>query len=416
MASLNAAFLQIEPTTRCNFACGFCAGRHMPQQNMEIELLEEVLRAAAPSPRPSPVEGERADARAEARATGDAAAAYSPLTYSPSGGPAPSPRPSPKRGDGESSGLRHVELQGEGEPMLHPQFFEMAEMIRRLHPAAKISLITNGSMLNEENVARIIAIGFHKISVSIESPDPEAFAEIRGGKLEKVLDGIKRLMGARRRGARDREGRSPSPRSSPIRGEGEIRRQDAAATSGPAVGLAVTVLRRTMHELPRIVELYEELGLDGGITVQPLQTMPAYAQHYDAAMQAQVLTPIDRWHLAEEFQNHPRLREFFSRRPPVSGFYDELFAGWDQRSGECPWLARGLYVAYSGQTTGCCFIKNAARDGFGELTPATAEQVAARREALQAELRAGQIPGPCRDCPVATQIVARRRPAAISRT
>jgi hypothetical protein len=31
--------------------------------------------------------------------------------------------------------------------MLHPQFFEMAEMIRELHPFAKISLITNGSFL-----------------------------------------------------------------------------------------------------------------------------------------------------------------------------------------------------------------------------------------------------------------------------
>jgi MoaA/NifB/PqqE/SkfB family radical SAM enzyme len=133
----NAAFLQIEPTTRCNFTCGFCAGRHMPQQNMAVERLEEVLRAVAPSPLPSPI-----------------------------------------RGEGESCGLRHVELQGEGEPMLHPRFFEMAEMIRRLHPRAKISLITNGSLLNEENVARIIEIGFHKISVSIESPDPQAFAEL----------------------------------------------------------------------------------------------------------------------------------------------------------------------------------------------------------------------------------------------
>lgn len=56
--------------------------------------------------------------------------------------------------------------------MLHPQFFEMAELIRRLHPQAKISLITNGSLLGAENVGRILQIGFHKLSVSIESPDP----------------------------------------------------------------------------------------------------------------------------------------------------------------------------------------------------------------------------------------------------
>jgi hypothetical protein len=123
-----------------------------------------------------------------------------------------------------------------------------------------------------------------------------------------------------------------------------------------------------------------------------------------------MLTPIDRWHLSEQLRNHPRLRAFFSRRPAVRGFYDELFAGWNPSSGECPWLARGLYVAYNGQTTGCCFIKDTVRDGFGELTLATAEQVAASREAMQNELRAGRIPKPCSDCPVAHQIVKARQP------
>ncbi|HEY2146589.1 MAG TPA: hypothetical protein VGH32_01550, partial [Pirellulales bacterium] len=228
----------------------------------------------------------------------------------------------------------------------------------------------------------------------------------------------------------------------PVEGEGEWTRRDAASTgeasdthspltyspthqtggrhaeracyTGPAVGLAVTVLRRTMHELPRIVELYKQLGLDGGITIQPLQNMQSYTQHYGPEMRAQMLTPIDRWHLSEQLRDHPRLAAFFSRRPAVSGFYDELFAGLNPSSGECPWLARGLYVAYNGMTTGCCFIKDTTRYGFGELTPATAAQVAARREAMQSDLRAGHIPGPCTDCPVAHRIAARRRTVAAS--
>jgi MoaA/NifB/PqqE/SkfB family radical SAM enzyme len=167
-----------------------------------------------------------------------------------------------------------------------------------------------------------------------------------------------------------------------------------------------------MHELPRIVELYKQLGLDGGITIQPLQNMQSYTQHYGPEMRAQMLTPIDRWHLSEQLRHHPRLAAFFSRRPAASGFYDELFAGSDPTSGECPWLARGLYVAYNGQTTGCCFIKDTLHDGFGELTPATADQVAERREAMQNELRSGRIPGPCKDCSVARRIVASRRAGA----
>jgi hypothetical protein len=30
-------FMQIEPTTRCNFTCKFCCGRQMDQSNLDIE-------------------------------------------------------------------------------------------------------------------------------------------------------------------------------------------------------------------------------------------------------------------------------------------------------------------------------------------------------------------------------------------
>ena len=226
LAHNNVSFLQIEPTTRCNFTCRFCAGRHMPQRNMPLEQFEQTLRSF--------------------------------------------------------NELRHVELQGEGEPMLHPKFFEMAEMIRPLHPQAKISLITNGSMFSVEAVERILDIGFHKLSVSIESPDPEAFAEIRGGKLTKVLDGIRLLLDRRRQrrsGVASRAGGVENG-ASPLGATG----RHAVSTTGPAVGFAITVLRRTIHELPRLLDLYDELGLDGGITLQPLQTMRAYAEHYSAEM------------------------------------------------------------------------------------------------------------------------------------
>jgi hypothetical protein len=164
-----------------------------------------------------------------------------------------------------------------------------------------------------------------------------------------------------------------------------------------------------MHQLPRILDLYESLGLDGGITIQPRQSMRSYTQHCRPVMEAEVLTPIDRWHLSEQMQHHPRVRTFFSRHPAAAGFYEELFAGWNPASGECPWLSRGLYVAYNGQTTGCCFIKDTVRDGFGELKRETIGQVLARREAMQSELRSGRIPNPCSDCPVAAKIVARRQ-------
>ena len=38
-------FLEIEPTTRCNFTCGFCVGRHMVQQDVNLGTFQAALEA-----------------------------------------------------------------------------------------------------------------------------------------------------------------------------------------------------------------------------------------------------------------------------------------------------------------------------------------------------------------------------------
>src|SRR5690242_17110340 len=106
-------FLQIEPTTRCNFTCGFCAGRAMPQTDLGAATYE-ATRAAFP-------------------------------------------------------GLQHIELQGEGESLMHPRFFEMVQAARAR--GVKISLISNGSYLFQDNVDKILDLGIERIMVSIESAE-----------------------------------------------------------------------------------------------------------------------------------------------------------------------------------------------------------------------------------------------------
>jgi hypothetical protein len=38
-------YIQIEPTTRCNYTCGFCAGRHMEQQDLDFSIFKRMIDA-----------------------------------------------------------------------------------------------------------------------------------------------------------------------------------------------------------------------------------------------------------------------------------------------------------------------------------------------------------------------------------
>jgi MoaA/NifB/PqqE/SkfB family radical SAM enzyme len=316
-------FAQIEPTTRCNFTCGFCAGRSMRQGDLPWETFELFLS--------------------------------------------------------QNPALEHVELQGEGEPLMHPRFFDMVAALRARR--VRVSLIANGSLL-AQNADRLLAAGIESIDVSMESAVAVDFQGIRGGKLSKVTEGLRTLLGRRRE----------------------------LGLEQPVVGLAVTVLRRTLGAMEAIVALYRELGLDGGIAVQPLQRMQGYTENYDAEMLAQ-LVPDDAWRTYLERQR-PLLASVH-RSGKARRFYDDLLAAWHPSYGTCPWLDAGAYLTIDGEVRACAFLKH-SEDAFGTvMDPDPAPGMARRRSLLAETIRSGKVPAPCTGCALgsaaAELVVAARR-------
>jgi MoaA/NifB/PqqE/SkfB family radical SAM enzyme len=307
---VSTQFLQIEPTTRCNFTCGFCAGRSMPQ----TDLPREHFTAA--------------------------------LTAFPD--------------------LQHIELQGEGESFMHPHFFDMIAEARTKN--VRISIITNGSYLSQENVDRLLDVGIERVSVSMESADEGLFRKIRGGRFDKVKRGIETLVQTRIARGLDR----------------------------PSVGLSITVMKQTRGELPRILALYEELGLDGGITLQPLERKADYASHYDAAMLAQTLSDEELGDVWVEFLGDRTVRALQKQKSKIPGFYDELMVGWRPGQRRCPWLDGGVFVTNDGRVSPCCMVK-APEHALGTLDDAP-EVIEGRREVLRKELGKGKLPAPCVGC------------------
>ena len=89
-----------------------------------------------------------------------------------------------------------IRLSGYGEPMLHPNFFEIIEY-GKSH-GANLSLITNGSLLNEEKIKKLIDLDIDSIEISCDSHKKEIYEKIRVGlNFDKVVANIKKLVEVR---------------------------------------------------------------------------------------------------------------------------------------------------------------------------------------------------------------------------
>lgn len=288
-------FLQVEPTTKCNFTCGYCCGRVMPQRNISMETFRQTL-----------------DRFPDAT---------------------------------------HVQIQGEGEPLLHPHFFEMAELCRKR--SIDVSCITNGSLITAKAAREFVRLQFRRVNISIDSADPVVFEKIRGGKLASVIKGATTLMQAVR----------------------------AAHVDRPRVGLSVTLLRSTMSAQKGIRELYQHLGLTGGIKAQPLSRMASYIAAYAQPIRDELVSSAER---------------------------DQIYSGLESAT-TCAWLEEGAYVNCEGHVTACCQIKQYERFGLGHVSTHELGYIERQREVSLRELSSGDIPPSCEGCALATTVARRHR-------
>ena len=116
----------------------------------------------------------------------------------------------------------HTVLISGGEPLLHPQWIEIAGLLR--DRGMSLWLVTSGLSL-AKHAARAAEL-FESITVSLDGTTPAMYTAIRGlNAFDKVCEGIRRI-----------------------------------AASGTRVSIRVTVQRTNYHALPAFVDLAKALG------------------------------------------------------------------------------------------------------------------------------------------------------------
>lgn len=150
--------LVIETTSRCNLRCRMCPRNHMARQagDMEPRLFRRLIDEMAPW-----------DARGH---------------------------------------LRFVALHAFGEPLLNPNFLELAqyagdhlprlrELGRFRDPMQGLCVSTNATLLTPELAAGLLASPLTWIGISVDGASAETYAQMRqGGSLEHVMDRVRGLL------------------------------------------------------------------------------------------------------------------------------------------------------------------------------------------------------------------------------
>ncbi len=93
-------------------------------------------------------------------------------------------------------GVKKVRLTG-GEPLLRPNLAELIGELTAIEGVQDVALTTNAVLL-AQHAAELKANGLHRITVSLDSLDPEIFRQMSGGfaERERVLEGIQAALDA----------------------------------------------------------------------------------------------------------------------------------------------------------------------------------------------------------------------------
>ena len=134
--------------------------------------------------------------------------------------------------------IKQLHLQGLGEPMMHPRFFEMVQYAAAR--GIRVTTNTNLTLLNTRRAAECVASGLETIYVSIDGATAETYERIRvRAHHDRVMNNLQLLLQAR---------------------EGHAL---------PHLWIVMVIMRNNFSELPALVRLAKDWQAEG-LSVQHL--------------------------------------------------------------------------------------------------------------------------------------------------
>jgi radical SAM protein with 4Fe4S-binding SPASM domain len=276
--------------------------------------------------------------------------------------------------------LRELHLQGLGEPMMHPRFFDMVSYA--VNKGIKVTTNSNLTLLNERRAELCVTSGLDCLHVSIDSASAEIYERIRvRAHFDRVVCNLKRLLAVRER----------------------------LHSNIPRIHLVMVIMRQNLHELPALVRLAHQWSVDQ-LFVQHLchdfgeSSLPAHYAPMRQFVDQQSLLYEDPERVACYF-NQARLLgrelgvDIRLPRPQVH-MHPEHTPGPKR----CNWPWTGAYISYQGYAMPCCMVSTPDRMNFGNIAEQGAEATwnAPAYQQFRDQLASDSPPEICRSCALYT--------------
>lgn len=279
---------------------------------------------------------------------------------------------------GQFPDLEELQLQGLGEPMMHPRFFDMVELASGR--GIKVGTNTNLTLLTARRAERCVTSGLAELHASIDGATATTYERIRvRAHFDRIIRNLEALI--------------------------ELRGRLGSDT--PRIRMVVVAMRQNLHEFPDLVRLAHRLAIES-VFVQHLchdfgeSSLPG---HYRPMREF-----VERETLLNEEPD--RIRTFFGEARIVARelSVDLRLPATRPRSHppgtpgpeRCDWPWRGAYVSYQGQAMPCCMVATPDRITLGNMADMGAQAVwsgepyQAFRDALSSETP----PEVCRSCAI----------------
>jgi MoaA/NifB/PqqE/SkfB family radical SAM enzyme len=248
-------------------------------------------------------------------------------------------------------GLEVLHLQGLGEPMLHPRFFDM--IAYAVNKGIRVTTNTNLTLLNARRAEQCIRAGLDTLHFSIDGTNAETYENIRlNANFDKVLANLQTLLDIRSR----------------------------LSSALPHLHMVMVIMRQNLAELPDLVRLAARFGAEEVFAQQ-------LSHDFGEATFTKKFQPlhdyVDQQSLL--YEDLPRVQRYFNEARALAQEYGIRLRlprpqprphppGLSGRE-RCNWPWTGAYISFQGYAMPCCMVATPDQVNLGLITGDNLEEV-----------------------------------------